>query len=254
MDFWRETYAAVARSTTLKALLALVAALDLECDQLDVVTAFLNGYLDKGEDIYIRLPNGKVVKLRKALYGLRRSPRLWYEELARYLASIGYLPIEADPCVFINTATGGIILAYVDDLVMITRTKEEMAALKKLVLGKYKCRDLGPISHYLGIRIRRDRAQRAIELSMESYIEKLAHDFKRTNAPARHHPMDLKALKLKLRAKDDQAPPQLVQRYQSLISKLLYPASQLRTDVAFHISYLARAISNPIEDHYNYAL
>jgi hypothetical protein len=158
LDFWRETYAAVARSTTLKALLALVAALDLECDQLDVVTAFLNGHLDKGEDIYIRLPDGKVVKLRKALYGLRRSPRLWYEELARYLASIGYLPIEADPCVFINTATGGIILAYVDDLVMITRTKEEMAALKKLVLGKYKCRDLGPISHYLGIRIRRDRA------------------------------------------------------------------------------------------------
>ena len=66
--------------------------------------------------------------------------------------------------------------------------------------------------------------------------------------------MDLKALKLKLRAKDDLAPPQLIQRYQSLIGKLLYPASQLRTDIAFHVSYLTRAISNPTEDHYNYAL
>jgi hypothetical protein len=76
IDFWRETYAAVARSTTLKVLLALVAALNLECDQLDIVTAFLNGWLDKDEDIYIRLPDGRLAKVRKALYGLRRSPRL----------------------------------------------------------------------------------------------------------------------------------------------------------------------------------
>ena len=81
---------------------------------------------------------------------------------------------------------------------MITRTKEEMAALKKLVLGKYKCRDLGPISHYLGIRIRRNRAQRAIKLSIELYIKKLIHDFKRTNALAYYYLIDLKALKLKL--------------------------------------------------------
>jgi hypothetical protein len=77
-DFWHETYAAVARSTTLKILLALVATLDLECDQLDVVTAFLNSWLDKDEDVYICLPNGRLAKLRKALYGLRRSPYLWY--------------------------------------------------------------------------------------------------------------------------------------------------------------------------------
>jgi hypothetical protein len=66
--------------------------------------------------------------------------------------------------------------------------------------------------------------------------------------------MDLQALKLKLQPKDDRAPPQLLQRYQSLISKLLYPASQLRTDVAFHVNYLARAISNPTEHYYQYAL
>jgi hypothetical protein len=71
-------YAAVARSTTLKILLALVATLDLECDQLDVVTTFLNGWLDKDEDVYIRLPNSRLAKLCKALYGLRRSPCLWY--------------------------------------------------------------------------------------------------------------------------------------------------------------------------------
>jgi hypothetical protein len=117
--------------------------LDLECDQLDVVTAFLNGWLDKDEDVYIRLPNGRLAKLRKALYGLRRSPRLWYQELSRFLATIGYYSIEADPCVFMNT-DGGIILAYVDDLVLITRTVDQLAALKALIFGKFKCHDLGP--------------------------------------------------------------------------------------------------------------
>jgi hypothetical protein len=75
-DFWRETYAAVARSITLKVSLALVTALDLECNQADVVTAFLNGSLDDDEHIWIRLPDGRIVKLGHALYGRRPSPRI----------------------------------------------------------------------------------------------------------------------------------------------------------------------------------
>jgi hypothetical protein len=129
-----------------------------------------------------------------------------------------------------------------------------MAALKALIFGKFKCHDLGPISHYLGIRVRRDRTRRAIELSMETYIDKLAVDLNRNTAAARATPMDVAALKLKLRSKDDRAPEQLLQRYQSLIGKLLYPASQLRTDIAFHVGYLACAISNPTDYHYQYAL
>jgi hypothetical protein len=165
-------------------LLALVAALNLECDQLDVVTAFLNGWLDEDEVVYIRLPNGRLAKLRKALYSLRRSPRLWYKELARFLASIGYKLLKADLCVFINPLTGGVLLAYVDDILMITRTKDEMVALKKLIFSKFKCHDMGLISYYLGIRVRRDRSRHAMELSMESYIDKLASDYKRTDAVA----------------------------------------------------------------------
>jgi hypothetical protein len=71
------------------------------------------------------------------------------------LLSIGYCLIEADPCVFVNDA-GNIILAYVNDLIFITRTKAEMAALKEQVFSKFKCHNLRPISHYLGIRICRN--------------------------------------------------------------------------------------------------
>jgi hypothetical protein len=252
-EFWRETYAAVARATTLKILLAMVAALDLECDQADVVTAFLNGTLDCNEVVYIRLPDGRLARVNKTLYGLRRSPRLWYEELARFLATLNFLPIEADPCVFLDTDTGAVILAYVDDLVFITRAKQQMAALKKLVFNKYKCRDLGPISHYLGIHIRRDRYARAIELSMESYIDKLVKDYDRGHV-TRHNPLDTKALKLQLRPADDVCDNRSLNRYQSIIGRLLYPASQLRVDISFAVGYLARAMANPTNQHYVYAL
>jgi hypothetical protein len=128
-----------------------------------------------------------------------------------------------------------------------------MAALKALVFDKYKCRDLGAISYYLGIRIRRDRPNHAIELSMESYIDKLTKDYNRGHV-TRHNPMDVKALKLKLRRSDDVCKDQALHRYQSLIGRLLYPASQLRVDIAFHVGYLARAMANPTDEHYHYAL
>ena len=81
-----------------------------------------------------------------------------------------------------------------------------MAALKEQVFSKFKCHNLGLISHYLGIKICRDRRQGTMELSMEAYIDKLGADFKRTNAPRRFHLLNPKALKLPLRAKDDVAP------------------------------------------------
>jgi hypothetical protein len=141
--------------------------------------------------VYIRLPNSCLAKLRKALYSLRRLLRLWYKELAYFLASISYKPLKVDPYVFINPLIGGILLAYVNDILIITRTKDEIAALKKLIFSKFKCHDIGLISYYLGIRVCCDRSRRAIELLMELYINKLASDYKRTDAVARHHPIDL---------------------------------------------------------------
>ena len=65
--------------------MALVAAYDLECEHLDVITAFLNGKLDR-KNIYIQLPEGYrqylkdgialIGLLLKALYSLKQAPHL----------------------------------------------------------------------------------------------------------------------------------------------------------------------------------
>ncbi|KAG9384233.1 hypothetical protein A1F94_006144 [Pyrenophora tritici-repentis] len=74
-----------------------------------------------------------------------------------------------------------------------------------------------------------------------------------TRAP-RYTPLDTSVLKLKLRSPTDLATQQQIQNYQKVIGKLLYPATQLRADISFHVAYLARAMSNPTQQHYEYAI
>jgi len=77
-----ETFAPVAKLSSLRMLLALAAIHDWEIDQMDIVTAFLNPEVDG--DVYMAMPDGVeapaggpwVCKLRKSLYRLKQVPRL----------------------------------------------------------------------------------------------------------------------------------------------------------------------------------
>src|SRR5436305_4847514 len=88
---FQDIFAPVAKLTSFRILLALVALLDLELDHMDVVTAFLNGVLNEnvymyppndGEEIvWKNIPDGYVLKLLKALYGLKQAGRTWYDTI-----------------------------------------------------------------------------------------------------------------------------------------------------------------------------
>ncbi|GJW54625.1 zinc finger, CCHC-type containing protein [Tanacetum coccineum] len=82
-----DTYAPVARITTIRLLLALVVIHNLVIHQMDVKTVFLNGDLE--EELYMKQPEGfvmpdnehKVCKLVKSLYGLKQAPKQWHQRL-----------------------------------------------------------------------------------------------------------------------------------------------------------------------------
>ncbi|KAK2666816.1 Ribonuclease H superfamily, partial [Fusarium oxysporum f. sp. vasinfectum] len=79
---------------------------DLETRQLDAVNAFTNSLID--EDIYVLFPDGYsrrgwILKLIRALYGLRRSPLLWQKDLSNTFKQLGLELCPEDPCVFNNT-------------------------------------------------------------------------------------------------------------------------------------------------------
>ncbi|WVZ94123.1 hypothetical protein U9M48_040058 [Paspalum notatum var. saurae] len=86
-----ETFALVARLKAIWFLLAYASHHDMKLYQMDVKSAFLNGYIN--ELVYVEQPPGfedpnhpdYVYRLSKALYGLKQSPRAWYERLRDFL-------------------------------------------------------------------------------------------------------------------------------------------------------------------------
>ena len=90
IDF-EETFAPVARLESIRLLMAFNCTLRFKLYQLDVKSAFLNGYLN--EEVFVAQSKGfeypthpdYVYKLKKALYRLKQAPKAWYERLFDYL-------------------------------------------------------------------------------------------------------------------------------------------------------------------------
>lgn len=57
-----------------------------------------------------------VVEIDRALYGLRDSPALWYNEFASILKGLGFIPCKEEPCIFMNLVRIVFIVFYVDDI------------------------------------------------------------------------------------------------------------------------------------------
>ncbi|GJT32818.1 copia protein [Tanacetum coccineum] len=93
---YNETYAPVARLKSIRILLAYACALDFKLFQMDVKSAFLNGFIN--EEVYVAQPLGfidfekpdHVYKLKKALYGLKQAPKAWYDRLKAFLIKHEY--------------------------------------------------------------------------------------------------------------------------------------------------------------------
>jgi hypothetical protein len=121
---YEETFAPVARYTSIKTIIALAAKMKWKLHQMDVKTAFLNGVIE--EEMYIEKPQGfevedrksHVCQLKKALYGLKQAPRAWYGHIDSFLMSLGFTKSKTDSNLYFKIMDNEpvILLLYVDDL------------------------------------------------------------------------------------------------------------------------------------------
>lgn len=243
---YNETFAAVVKPMSYKALFAIAAALDYEIEQMDVKTAFLYG--DVEEEIYVEQPTGyeegdateDVCVLDKALYGLKQSPRIWYNTLTSFLRSLGFEPLHSDFSVFVR---GQLIVAiYVDDILLVGPSIEMINEVKNGLHKRFSMSDLGPCNYYLGITVRRDRVNRTIYLGQRAYIEKFLKEYDMWEVKPAVTPMDHPPQP----APDDyKAPESLRLRYQRAVGSLMYCMLGTRPDIAFAVSVVSRFSSNP---------
>lgn len=170
-----EMFAPVARMASVHCLLAIAAAEDMEIRQLDIVTAFLNANLD--EEIYLVQPPGfrrgsGVLRLHKSIYGLKQAPNLWNKLIDEWLLHIGFGKCLVDSGIYVKLMQSGpcYLSLHVDDMVIACRSEGELAEIKRAIMERFKAQDLGPISQYLGIEIRRDRKKKLIMLLQRRHI------------------------------------------------------------------------------------
>jgi hypothetical protein len=119
-----EIFPPVAKLTSIRFMLSVAGAFNFEVESMDVKTTFLHGDLE--EEIYMKQPQGYAVKgmkelvckMKKSLYGLKQSPRIWYKKFDTYMLGIGFTRSKEDHCVYFKLIGDHLIylVLYVDDM------------------------------------------------------------------------------------------------------------------------------------------
>ena len=165
---------------------------DLDLCQLDIKTAFLNSTLEPGHDVYMKMPPGlseylkqpdhysinNTLKLRKAIYGLKISPKRWFIKISEIMKSLRLVQSTLRPCIYFWKEGDKIlvILIYVDDFLIASNDKNKTEEIINGLRKHLTVVHLGEPKKYLGIDIIRDRPNKTIKLTQETWIrEDLSH-------------------------------------------------------------------------------
>ncbi|GKA23918.1 disease resistance CC-NBS-LRR class family protein [Tanacetum coccineum] len=263
---YEETYSPVMDAITFSNLISLAVSKNLETRLMDDVTAYLYGSIDN--DIYMKVPEGfKIpdslgskpkemysIKLKRSLYGLKQSGRMWYNRLSDYLISKRYKSNLICPCVFIKKTTSGfvIIAVYVDDLNIIGTSKEineVIVHLKK----EFEMKDLGKTKYCLGLQI--EHMPNGILVHQSNYTEKVLKCFNMDKAKSLSTLMVGRSLNVDndpfrpCEEDEDILGPKT--SYLSAIGVLMYLTNCTRPDISFAVNLLARFSSSPTKRHWN---
>jgi len=250
VDF-EEVFAPVARIETVRLIIALAAQRSWEIHHMDVKSAFLNG--DLVEEVYVQQPPGfvakgdssKVLKLKKALYGLRQAPRAWNARLDKELLKLGFERNPLEHAVYRRSHCKGNLLVgvYVDDLIITGPNRAGIDEFKKEMMSSFSMSDLGLLSYYLGIQVSQKEGE--IMLCQSTYTLKILEQAGMKGCNPCHVPMENR---LRL-SKNDKSPPVDKTKYRSIIGSLRYLVNT-RPDIAYAVGIVSRYMEDPRGSHW----
>lgn len=251
VDFF-ETYAPVVQWTTVRLMLILEILLQLKSKQGDVTAAFVHGKLEDHEKVHIEMPlgfrqKGKVLKLKKTLYGLRQSPRAFWKYLTDAMNAVGLETSKMDPCLFVGEKVTAV--AFVDDILF---WSSDEAYINELGV---KLREQGLLleqeddaAGYLGVNMSKTD-EGFLEMKQTGLIDRILEALgldskmaKNKYTPAESTP---------LTRDEDGEGPQGSFSYASVVGMLLYLAGHTRPDIAYAVNCCARYMFNPRLSHEN---
>ena len=258
-----DTFAPVVSWTTVRLMLILSAILNLQTCQADYTAAFVHAPIDKDPNydflspekqrtsgVFVEMPRGfsipgKVLKLKKSLYGLKQSPRNFFHHLKSKLESIGFVAAtDVDSCLFISDRV--IILCYVDDTLLFSPKQEWIDE----VLHKLRnTADLSvevedDVAGFLGVQIKRDDQEGTVTLTQTGLIDRIIEALEIEGLPPKDTPAEEVLTSDKLGD-----PPNGTFNYASVIGMMWYLYGHSRPDLGFALSQAARFSHSPKRSH-----
>jgi hypothetical protein len=255
-----DTYSPVAKFTSVRIIMSIVAKMDLELHQLDVKTAFLNGELK--EDIYMIQPEGfqikgheeKVYKLKRSLYGLKQSSRQWYLKFHQAILEIGFKVSPLDHCVYICNENDKftILSLYVDDILLTGNYPDMINNTKLFLSSKFEMKDMGAATYVLGIKITRNRNLKLLYLDQENYLEKILRRFNMDKCKPLNTPISKGQYLSKSMCPQNETEIQEMESipYAQAVGSLMYAMTSTRPDICHAVGLVSRYQSNPGKTHW----
>ena len=245
---------------SIRIMLAIAAYHDYEIWQMDVKTAFLNGFLE--EEVYMSQPEGfisknkpnQVCKLKRSIYGLKQASRSWNIHFDETIKSFDFIKNVDEPCVYKKTSGSAIVflVLYVDDILLIGNDIPMLQSVKVWLSNQFFMKDLGEASYILGIKIYRDRSKRMLGLSQSRYIDLVLKRFSMEESKRGYLPM---SQGIHLSKRMSPKTPEERNRmssipYASAIGSIMYAMLCTRPDVAYALGIVSRFQADPGEDHW----
>ena len=133
----------------------------------------------------------KVCKLKKALYGLKVSPKCWNEKFKEKAAKMGLTPDPDEPCLFSWNENNKILILilYVGDILITGNDCEKIQEVKRKLNQDFEMSDIGEPNNYLGLEIERDKEAEVLKVSQQKYTDKILKRFGYENCHPQRTPM-----------------------------------------------------------------
>lgn len=266
---FHDTFAPVARLSTIRTAVAIAVQDNLKIRQLDVKTAYLNGEVEeqifmeapahfkdvlahivqdekidegvrtKADEMLEKLTDHDVVcLLDKALYGLKQAGRAWYHRIDEEIMNLKATRSDADPSLYfigpVENRTH--IIIYVDDILIVSRTDAKIDEVRDFLNTKFEIKDLGDVRYCLGLEF--ERGVDEMKICQRGYIDDVLERFGMSECRPVSTPIEPGT---KLQKVDEKSSEQTESvPYRQLVGALMYLSVGTRPDISHAVSALSQ--------------
>ena len=179
-----EVFARTLQHEEFRLFMLIITDEDMETDQIDAVKAFTQAEVDC--DLFVEMPfgfqvPGNVLRLKKALEGIKQGAALWFDLNNGALKRVGCVASFAAPNLHRHKALPLVFAVFADDVgagfrkeitPQYLQVKAEYSRIIKIATG-----DIVPLSIFIGAEVTRNREAKTTTITQVKYIEKLAKVF-----------------------------------------------------------------------------